>query len=106
MEVRIADLKNNLSRHLKTMQRKGESIIILDRNEPIGIISPITTSEDIAWRLEREATLARAKQLGVKLTIPERRPGRLDDILGKPTIAPDGRTDINTVVEMRAEKDY
>jgi len=67
--VKIADLKNNLSRHLARVRRGGE-IIVLDRDTPVARIVPFThapmgakqakaragTTADAA---ERVATLAR-----------------------------------------------
>ena len=41
--VRIADLKANLSRHLKTV-RRGETITVLDRDTPVARIVPIETT--------------------------------------------------------------
>ena len=41
----IADLKNNLSRHL-TRVRRGNSIVVLDRNTPIARIVPYDHADD------------------------------------------------------------
>jgi hypothetical protein len=50
--------------------------------------------------------LAKAAKLGIKITLPEKEPGPLRGMKLQPQIAPDGRTDIETVSEMRREKDY
>ena len=41
MEVGIRDLKNNLSRHLKSV-REGETIIVTDRGKPVARLEPIS----------------------------------------------------------------
>jgi prevent-host-death family protein len=41
--VRIADLKANLSRHLRSV-RRGETITVLDRDTPVAQIVPIRTT--------------------------------------------------------------
>lgn len=43
--VGIADLKANLSRHLKAV-RRGESITVLDRDTPVARIVPIETTSN------------------------------------------------------------
>src|SRR6187402_1330510 len=42
--VKIADLKNNLSRHLARVRRGGE-ITVLDRDTPVARIVPFTHAE-------------------------------------------------------------
>ena len=67
--VKIADLKNNLSRHLARVRRGGE-ITVLDRDTPVARIVPFTHAEAGGSRTaerpggktgvnERIATLAR-----------------------------------------------
>lgn len=43
--ARISELRNNLSRYLDRV-RKGESVIVYDRNTPIARIDPITPADD------------------------------------------------------------
>jgi prevent-host-death family protein len=67
--VKIADLKNNLSRHLARVRRGGE-ITVLDRDTPVARIVPFTHAERSGGRAverprdrtdaaERVAALAR-----------------------------------------------
>ena len=67
--VKIADLKNNLSRHLARVRRGGE-ITVLDRDTPVARIVPFTHADTGGSRAgarpggkrdaaERVATLAR-----------------------------------------------
>ena len=55
--VKIADLKNNLSRHLARV-RAGETITVLDRDRPIARLVPIAAVDrkaaDDAWLTELE----------------------------------------------------
>ena len=109
MEVKTGQLKNNLSRYLKRVAQTGETITIMDRNRPVARLSPIRgkrTKADSEWAKERAAILARAAKFGIKITVPESRPRPLNSLGIEPQVAPDGRTDICTVVEMRKEKDY
>lgn len=44
--VNIADLKNNLSAHLERV-RKGEELLVKDRNRPIARVVPLSAGEDL-----------------------------------------------------------
>ncbi len=44
--VNIADLKNNLSAHLKRV-RAGEELLVKDRNRPIARLVPLDLGEDL-----------------------------------------------------------
>jgi prevent-host-death family protein len=61
----IAELKNNLSRYLDQV-KNGESILVLDRNQPVAQIIPlqkaargVTEREDRLARLERKGLIRR-----------------------------------------------
>jgi antitoxin (DNA-binding transcriptional repressor) of toxin-antitoxin stability system len=65
--VKIADLKNSLSRHLEHV-RAGGDIVVLDRDTPIARVVPFLHPgtpdrskgrEDAYWTLERMADLER-----------------------------------------------
>lgn len=52
--VKIGELKNNLSRYLKLV-RQGETIRVLDRDEPIAELGPTKpTAKEVFARLVRE----------------------------------------------------
>jgi prevent-host-death family protein len=109
MRVKIGELKNNLSRYLKRVAQTGESLTILDRNRPVGKLTPWrgkTAAKKTAWEKERERILAKAARLGIKISIPERKPVPMRELNISPRTAPDGRTDVNAVIQMRREKDY
>jgi|GEM_PF-626677 antitoxin (DNA-binding transcriptional repressor) of toxin-antitoxin stability system len=111
MNVKTAELKNNLSRYLRRV-RAGKTLTVFDRDTAIAVLSPVPASPDIAppldraWQRERLAALARAKKHGVKIDIPLHRPvgPAFPDI--KPILAPDGRTDINTIDLVRGGRDW
>ncbi len=61
----IADLKNNLSRYLDQV-KSGESILVLDRNQPVARIVPLqkgvrgaVSEDDRLARLERKGLIRR-----------------------------------------------
>lgn len=90
-QVRIAELKNHLSRYLRSAQ-KGREIIILDRDTPIARLVPI---EKPSSRLEIRPATGSLKDLdklpvyapkGLRLedletALEEERRERLDDII-------------------------
>jgi antitoxin (DNA-binding transcriptional repressor) of toxin-antitoxin stability system len=109
MKVKTGELKNNLSRYLKRLAQTGESITILDRDRPVARITPIRGKRgaaDSGWAKKRAKLLDRAAKLGIKLTVPEKEPRPFKSLGIKPRVAPDGKTETNSVVEMRREKDY
>lgn len=114
MEVKTGELKNNLSRFLKRVAQTGEPITILDRNRPVARLMPLRPprgKKDTAWEKTRMDLMSRAAKLGIELTMTESRPKPIRPKPSRsqgiaPTLAPDGRDDIETVVRMRREKDY
>jgi prevent-host-death family protein len=61
----IADLKNNLSRYIDQV-KGGESILVLDRNQPVAQIIPlqsaargVASNEERIARLERKGLIRR-----------------------------------------------
>ncbi len=59
--VKIAELKNNLSRYLRRV-RKGETIRVFDRDEPIAELGPTTpTLDEVFARLAKEGKCSGAK---------------------------------------------
>lgn len=111
MNVKTAELKNNLSKYLRRV-RAGKTLTVFDRDTPIAVLSPVPpapdapTAPDRAWQRERLAALARAKKHGVKIDIPLHRPTRPAFPDFKPVRAPDGRTDINTIDLVRGGRDW
>jgi len=106
MNVKIADLKNNLSRYLARVRDTGETIIVCDRDEPVATLSPIHRDDDAEWQRYREECLARAKQIGLKIEVPLQRPTRKCMPNVTPRTAPDRRTDIRTIDLTRKGRNY
>lgn len=60
--VKIADLKNNLSRHIAHV-RQGGQITVLDRETPVARIVPFTPGEPTGQRGEEPAVAERMADL-------------------------------------------
>jgi prevent-host-death family protein len=56
--AKISELKNQLSRYLRYV-RRGESVLVLDRDRPVARIEPIRTppSSDLPMESERAGVL-------------------------------------------------
>ena len=65
----ISDLKSRLSAYLKKV-RAGETILILDRNQPVAKLEPVSAKDDLSGHLEdlvRTGALRRAtKRISTK----------------------------------------
>lgn len=106
MNVKTADLKNNLSRYLRQIRRTGESIVVCDRDKPVATLSPLARDADAEWRRYRAEAVARAQEIGLEIDIPLSRPTKGSMPPFRPIPAPDGRTDIRTIDLVRGERDY
>lgn len=78
----IAALKNNLSRYLDQV-KSGESILVMDRNQPVAQIVPLQgasrtsiSQEDRLSRLERKGLIRRGSP-GNRAWLQKRRPALL-----------------------------
>ena len=81
-KARIAELKNNLSRYLDQV-RHGETVLVVDRDQPIAQIVPLHTrarrdapDEDRLARLERRGLIRRGSG-ALPEWLGKRRPPRL-----------------------------
>ncbi len=111
MQVKTAELKNNLSKYLRRVRETGESITVCDRDKPVAVLSPLPPEqvegvENREWLKERERILKKAKRLGIRLTMPKKKPRPMRELGIYPTVAPDGRTDIKTIDLVRGGRDY
>jgi prevent-host-death family protein len=106
MNVKTADLKNNLSRYLARVRETGETIVVCDRDKPVAVLSPIDRDEDAEWNRYRTEALTRARKIGLALPIPLRRPRKMPLPEIRPVVAPDGRTDLPTIDLVRKGRDY
>jgi antitoxin (DNA-binding transcriptional repressor) of toxin-antitoxin stability system len=101
VKVKTAQLKNHLSRYLHQVRKRGETIIVCDRDQPIASLSPLAAGEaEDPRRLKEAAELRqRFEQVGLTCRPPTSLTARLPKT--EPVPAPDGRTDRSTVEEMR-----
>ena len=109
VKVKIAELKDHLSRYLRQVRDTGEAITIYDRDKPVALISAVANEpakEDPEWDRHRQELEGKARRLGIELRVPKERPPLMSDVVGEPQPAPDGRTDIVTVDFVRGDKDY
>src|SRR5688572_26861241 len=78
MNVKIAELKNHLSAYLRRV-RRGESILVLDRDRVIARLEPATDARGLG---DADAELARLENEGVLRRGKKRLPARwLDERL-------------------------
>jgi prevent-host-death family protein len=86
-QVRIANLKNNLSRYL-THVREGGELTVFDRETPVARIVPYApgragragrdqSSEEQLAELERQGVIRRGDPDGVGMWIEKHKPARL-----------------------------
>jgi antitoxin (DNA-binding transcriptional repressor) of toxin-antitoxin stability system len=106
MKVKTANLKNNLSRYLATIQKTGETIIVCDRDKPVATLSPIIVKNDEGWAAERKAFMEKARKAGLMIEVPVHRPDRSQHVHPVPTVAPDRRTDVSTIDWVRKGREY
>jgi antitoxin (DNA-binding transcriptional repressor) of toxin-antitoxin stability system len=106
MNVKTADLKNNLSRYLRLVRETGETVIVCDRDTPVATLAPIARNADTEWHRYREEALARARKIGLDLPLPTARPARPCMPSVTPSPAPDGRTHVKTTDLLRKGRNY
>ena len=106
MKVKTAELKNNLSRYLRRVREAGETIVVYDRDKPIAILGPLPEREsaDPKQKAELDEMQVRFAKVGLDLRRPDALLNRLPKVKAMP--ASDGRTDIDSVKEMRQSRDW
>jgi prevent-host-death family protein len=90
--VGVRDLRQNLSRYLDRA-RRGERVVITERNRPIAVLSPLPENEDALARLIAEGKV-----------VPAARPLNVDEI--EPVELDDPLAGSRALEEMREEPDY
>jgi prevent-host-death family protein len=106
VKVKTAELKNNLSRYLRRVRDTGETIVVYDRDKPIAMLAPLAEQEliDPKQKAEIDEMQLRFAEVGLGLRRPTALFNRLPKI--KTTPAPDGRTAIDSVQEIRRSRDW
>lgn len=56
MQIKTAELRNNLSKYLRHVRKTGEPITICNRDKPVAVLShlplePVESEEDRVWLL-------------------------------------------------------
>ena len=105
MKVKVADLKANLSRHLRQLQKTGGTIEVCVREDSVAYLTPASAGvpDQVAAR-QNEALRVRLHAAGLVWTTECKPSHPLPPI--QAAIARDGRTDVATVSAMRAERDW
>jgi prevent-host-death family protein len=108
MEVKTGELKNNLSRYIKRVTQTGEPVTILDRNNPVALLMPLRRKRSLpmGWEKEKLVLLALAAKHGIHLELPLKKPIPLRDIPISPRSSMSSKNGVNSIVEMRQEKNY
>jgi len=106
VKVKTAELKNNLSRYLRRVREAGETIIVYDRDNPVAILGPLPAGEmlDPKQKVELDEMQLRFTRVGLELRRPSVLVNKLPKV--KTTPAPDHRTDIVTVRDMRRAREW
>jgi prevent-host-death family protein len=105
VKVKTAELKNNLSRYLRRVRELGETIVICDRDKPVAVLGPLPTEElDPKQKVELDEMQLRFAEAGLQLRRPTVLVTKLPKVRTIP--APDNRTDVVTVEEMRRARDW
>jgi antitoxin (DNA-binding transcriptional repressor) of toxin-antitoxin stability system len=105
MKVKVGELKTHLSRYLRQLKDSDETIEVCVREQPVAYL---TAAKGAATRHpDEQAALQRAlAEVGLTLTrggIPD---AAADGFVPSPVPAGDKRTDLETVRQMRDQKDY
>lgn len=79
MDVGIRDLKNNLSRHLKSVQ-DGNAITVTDHGKPIARIEPVDHLSPLDQMIA-DGRVTPAKQANITLPEPVKTKGSVLDLI-------------------------
>lgn len=103
MKIKVADLKANLSRHLRQLRQTGEVIEVCVREDSVAYLSPVHKKGAEEARAE-DAMRLRLRRSGLILAKEGSPPAPLAP--QSAAVAGDQRTDLSTVSALRAEKDW
>lgn len=101
MRVRIADLKANLSKHVRRVRETGDRIEVCVREDPVAYLVALGTSLSNAETDRRnEAVRENLRAAGLEWVAGgDACPSSLPSIT--PSVAGDGRTDVRTITDER-----
>ena len=105
MKVKVADLKANLSRHLRRVGETGETLEVCVRENPVAYLTPAGSGAPNAAAIKAaDALRERLHSAGLTLAEPAAAPKTLPAI--RASVAEDGRTDVATVAVLRTARDW
>jgi prevent-host-death family protein len=100
MKVRTGELKTHLSHYLRKVRETGEALEVCVREETVAYLVPARDVRQTAYDDELRSRLSR-----IGLTLSNDHPKKKSR-LPHPAAALDGKTDVDTIQAMRAEKDW
>jgi len=105
-EVKTAELKAKLSGYLRRVREEGANYVVLDRKTPIARLVPLEEDAEKSEEDKKWAELCgRMEKRGIQITPATARAH--DGPQPEPSLAPDGRTDIQTIGLVRGgDRDY
>jgi prevent-host-death family protein len=109
MQVKSAELKTHLSHYLRLVQETGEDIEVCVRETPVAYLT--RTKEDpmnTALNLKTRQLEAAFQTVGLILVAPAPppTPHPTSPHQPAPSVAGDGRTDLDTIQETRRQRDW
>jgi len=105
VKVKTAELKNNLSRYLRRVREAGETIVVCDRDKPVAVLGPLPAENlDPKQKVELDEMQLRFAEAGLQFRRPTVPVTKLPKV--RTTPAPDNRTDVVSVEEMRRARDW
>ena len=105
VKVKTGELKARLSHYVRWVRESGEGIEVCVREQPVAYLSALpAAARPDAEGADLRQLRARLSAAGLVLARELPASGALPTVTASP--AGDGRTDISTVEEMRAERDW
>jgi prevent-host-death family protein len=106
MQVKSAELKTHLSHYLRHVQETGEDIEVCVRETPVAYLTRTKEAPmNTAQQLETRQLEAAFQTVGLTLAAPTTLPSTTRR-MPIPTLAGDGRTDVDSTQEMRNQRDW
>ena len=106
MQVKSAELKTHLSHYLRLVQETGEDIEVCVRETPVAYLTRTKEAPmNTAQQLETRQLEAAFQTVGLTLAAPVALPSTTRRI-PTPSLAGDGRTDVDSTQEMRNQRDW
>jgi antitoxin (DNA-binding transcriptional repressor) of toxin-antitoxin stability system len=105
MKVKTGELKTHLSRYLRQLQDSDESIEVCVRERPVAYLTSIKGAA-MGDVLNRETAALKERLQSAGLTLRGNPPRPATPVPVPPQVAGDGRTDINSIEEIRATRNW